>query len=59
MIGADVSKARHLLNRDSIWQEYLKEMGLENKLSLFEQPAKSPDLKNKDLSLRCIILFTA
>jgi hypothetical protein len=38
-----------VLNSDPIWQEYLEEMGLKGKLSLFEQPANSPDLNHNDL----------
>jgi hypothetical protein len=47
-IQQDGAKA-HCLNSDPVWQEYLREMGLEDKLSLFEQPANSPDLNHNDL----------
>jgi hypothetical protein len=47
-IQQDGAKA-HILNSDLVWQEYLCEMGWENKISLFEQPPNSPDLNHCDL----------
>jgi hypothetical protein len=49
-IQQDGTKA-HVLNSDPVWQKYLQEMGLAGKLSLFEQPANSPDLNHDDLGL--------
>jgi hypothetical protein len=39
----------HINNNDETWQEYLEEMGLEEKISLYNQPANSPDLNHNDL----------
>jgi hypothetical protein len=39
----------HIKPDDPIWLEYLEEMGLEDKVILFNQPANSPDLNVNDL----------
>ena len=39
----------HISNDDSTWQEYLEELGLEDKIELYEQPPNSPDLNQNDL----------